>query len=242
MKVPSRIFRVVVCIVIAAALFAGVAGSRLFPASGTYAHGILRAIQELGSAGILAFLAIQTVVAFSGLLPASLIGITAGMIYGWSLGFTLACCSTVVGAFIAFSLSRSLLRPTIARVLSSRSRLHNFDALLARDGWRFVFLMRLSPVMPFAATSYALGLSSISLRDYWIGSLASLPSLLGYVFIGSLATTGLSAISRGTGPLQWALLGLGIIATAIITLRIGTLARLALASGVPSQASSQHRS
>ncbi len=236
MKASSVTLRVIACLALAAALLAGVAGARLVPGSVAYTQAVLGAVQALGIVGILAFLAVQIIVAFSGLLPASLIGITAGMIYGVSLGFLLACCSTIIGAFVAFSLSRSLLRPTITRLLSSRSRLNNFDAMLARDGWRFVFLMRLSPIMPFAATSYALGLSSIRLQDYWLGSLASLPSLLGYVFIGSLTTTGLSAISRGTSPLQWTLLGIGLVATAVITLRIGKLARLALASGVLAQA------
>ena len=35
--------------------------------------------------------------------------------------------------------------------------------------------------MPFVATSYLLGLSAISLRDYMLGILAALPALLGYV-------------------------------------------------------------
>lgn len=218
--------RVIACLGLGALLLAGIVSTRLFPGALPYLEQSLHSIQRLGSAGIVVFLAIQTVIAFSGILPASLIGVTAGAIYGLSLGFVLASASTVTGGFIAFALSRSLLRPTIFRLLATRSRLHNFDAMLARDGWRFVFLMRLSPVMPFAATSYALGLSSISPRDFWIGSLASLPSLLGYVLIGSLATTGLSAISLDTSQLQWALLALGIVATGLITVRIGKMARV----------------
>jgi len=38
--------------------------------------------------------------------------------------------------------------------------------------------------MPFVATSYLLGLSAISLRDYMLGILAALPALLGYVSLG----------------------------------------------------------
>jgi uncharacterized membrane protein YdjX (TVP38/TMEM64 family) len=39
-------------------------------------------------------------------------------------------------------------------------------------------------LMPFVATSYLLGLSAISLRDYMLGILAALPALLGYVLLG----------------------------------------------------------
>lgn len=209
-------------------LLAAAVGSRLLPGSVVgQLETILHAIQGLGSVGIVVFIAVQVLVAISGLLPASLFGIAAGAVYGVSLGFAIAAFSTMSGAFIAFILSRSLLRPTIARMLQNRAKLQNFDAMLARDGWRFVFLLRLSPVMPFAVTSYALGLSSITLRDYWVGSLAALPSLLGYVFMGSLTTTGLAVISQGSSPLKWGLVGLGIVATGLITWRIGKLAMLA---------------
>jgi uncharacterized membrane protein YdjX (TVP38/TMEM64 family) len=188
---------------------------------------LLAIIHGLGLVGFLAFVTLQILVAISGLLPASLLGIAAGAVYGVAFGFGIAAFSTMTGALVAFSLSRSLLRPTITRLMQSRSKLQNFDATLARDGWRFVFLLRLSPIMPFAVTSYALGLSSIAFRDYWIGSLAALPSLLGYVFVGWLTTTGVTAISEGLDPLKWALIALGIVATALITWRIGKLAMLA---------------
>lgn len=231
-----RTLRLVAGCGLGAVLLAAAIGSRLLPGSMIdQVNAVLIGIQSLGSVGVLAFVGIQILVAVSGLLPASLFGIAAGAVYGVSLGFGVAAFSTLTGAFIAFALSRSLLRPTIARLLQSRSRLQNFDAMLARDGWRFVFLLRLSPIMPFAVTSYVLGLSSIMLRDYSIGSLASLPSLLGYVFLGSLTTSGLTALSQGSSPLNWGLIGFGAIATGLITWRIGKLAALAgLMPGVPS--------
>ena len=190
-------------------------------------EGLLRSVQSVGASGVVAVILIQILIAMSGVLPASLIGIGSGLVYGVSLGFGIATLSTMAGAILAFWLSRSLLRPIIAGLIERRSRLRDFDSMLARDGWRFVFLLRLSPIMPFAVTSYALGISSIGFRHYLIGCLASLPSLLGYVFIGSLATTGVEAISHGSSPLKWALVGLGIVATAIVTWRIGKIAALA---------------
>ncbi len=208
-------------------LLSGAIASLLLPASAfTQIDTWLRYIQQLGMAGLAAFLVIQVLVAVSGVLPASLVGIAAGAIYGVPAGFALAAVSTMAGALIAFGLSRSLLRPAITRMLRHRTRLQNFDLMLARDGWRFVFLLRLSPVLPFAAASYTLGLSAIGLRDYCLGSLAALPALLGYVFIGSLTGASLTAMSQGSGPLKWVLLGCGLLATVLITWRIGRLAVL----------------
>jgi len=112
--------------------------------------------------------------------------------------------------------------------MARRPGLARFDALLAQDGWRIVCLLRISPVMPFAATSYALGISAVGIEAYLLGTIASLPALLGYVYIGTLAEAGLSAWTTGAGPLQWAILGFGGLATAVLTLIIGRLAHRAL--------------
>ena len=85
--------------------------------------------------------------------------------------------------------------------------------------------------MPFSATSLALGLSAVSLRDYAIGTLASLPALCGYVFIGTLADTSLSAWATGASTVRLVLLGIGALATLVLVLRLGQIAlKLGLAA------------
>jgi uncharacterized membrane protein YdjX (TVP38/TMEM64 family) len=86
-----------------------------------------------------------------------------------------------------------------------------------------VALLRISPVMPFSITSYALGFSGISLRDYVLGSLASLPPLLGYVVVGTLAGQGLSAPSRDSGHIRLMLFALGAVATLALTVHLSRL-------------------
>lgn len=208
------------------AFLAGTAiAARLWPGGiASETEQFLEVLKGLGGVGWIIFASAQMLVAISGILPASLLGVAAGAIYGLPLGFALAAISTLAGAALAFLLSRSLLRPFIASQLRRRPRLRNLDTLVARDGWKFVCLLRVSPVMPFAATSYSLGFTSISLRDYLIDTLASLPALGGYVFIGTLAGAGLSAWTSGAGLVRLALLGIGLAATAVVTLRLGHLA------------------
>ncbi|GAC1484520.1 MAG: hypothetical protein NVS2B11_10200 [Acetobacteraceae bacterium] len=106
-------------------------------------------------------------------------------------------------------------------------RLAGLDAAMGRDGWRFVCLLRISPVMPFALTSYALGLTTIPGRDYLLGTLASLPALMGYVAVGALARHGVTG--GAMGPLNWVLLAVGGVATVALILRSGAmLARFGL--------------
>jgi len=184
--------------------------------------------QAWGRTSWLAFVLLQSLVAVSGVLPASLAGIAAGAVFGLVAGFWLAALSTMAGALAAFALSRSVFRPWVAGFLARRAGLKRLDEAVAQDGWRSVCLLRLSPVMPFAVTSYALGLTSIGWRDYLVGTLASLPALFCYVALGRFAGSGLQALHGGASPITLALLAFGLAATAVMALRIGVIVRRTL--------------
>jgi uncharacterized membrane protein YdjX (TVP38/TMEM64 family) len=188
------------------------------------AERLMYVVRELGARGAVVFAVLQISVAMSGILPASLLGVAAGAIYGLLPGFLLAATSTLAGALLSFLLSRSLFRGTIERLAARRPRLRNIDARIARDGWKLVCLLRVSPIMPFSATSLALGLSAVSLRDYTLGTLASLPALCGFVLIGTLTDTSLSAWSAGQSPIRSALIGIGGLATLIVIVRLSRIA------------------
>ena len=192
---------------------------------GQWAAAILTALDRLrhwGWLGWLIFALLQMLVALIGFLPASLLGLAAGAVYGIALGFGLSALGVLLGAAIAFMLARSALRPAIAQRLAKGGHLARLDDAVGKDGWRLVLLLRISPVMPFSLTSYALGLSAIRPRDYALGTLAALPALLLYVAIGTLGASGLAAL-HGHAPLHLALIGIAIMATALLTWRLGRL-------------------
>lgn len=206
--------------VLAAALLIGVSHGAAW--SGVLLSWLDR-LRGMGAAGAGLFVALQALVALIGFLPASLLGLAAGAVYGIGMGFGLSATGLMIGAGLAFGLARSALRSTIIRLVARRDGLRRFDAALARDGWRLVLLMRVSPVMPFSLTSFALGLSGIQFRDYAVGTLASLPALALYVTLGRLGVSGIAAIGRGDGAVHLAVLGIGLVATGLLTLRIGQL-------------------
>ncbi len=212
-----------------ALLIAGAAAARLMPQTLLAdLQALLHLVRGLGVAGSLVFFGLQVLVALSGILPAALLGVAAGALYGPLTGFALAALSTLAGAWLAFVLARSVWRPAIARILRRRRRLQDFDGRVAREGWRLVMLLRVSPVMPFSLTSYALGLSSVSGRDYLLGTLACLPALFGYVMIGVLAGAGLDAHAAAGRPVRTLLLPAGLVATLVLTLRLGRMAAAVL--------------
>lgn len=191
----------------------------------------LHKLQIIGRGSWGVFLLLETLVAISGVVPAALAGVTAGALFGLTLGFELASCSIFAGALVAFAVSRSMFRPWVEGFLNRRPGLQRLDEAVAKDGWRSVVLLRLSPVMPFAITSYALGLTAITWRNYLAGTLASLPSLFCYVAIGHFSGNGLNALHAGAAPLKLAMLALGLAATVWLSLRLGTIARRSLARG-----------
>jgi uncharacterized membrane protein YdjX (TVP38/TMEM64 family) len=195
---------------------------------------LLDQLRRLGPLGWAIFFGLQALVALIGFLPASLLGMAAGAVYGVPLGFLLAAAGVLTGAVLAFALARSAFRPGIARLVEGRARLGRMDSAVAKDGWRLVCLMRVSPVMPFSVTSYALGLTAIRFRCYALGTLASLPALLLYVVLGALGVHGLAARDAGQSPLHLALIGVGIAATLLLTLRLGQILARALRMPVES--------
>jgi uncharacterized membrane protein YdjX (TVP38/TMEM64 family) len=185
-------------------------------------------LRGLGFLGWIVFVLAQALVALVGILPASLLGIAAGAVYGIFSGFIASAAGLVAGAVIAFALSRSAFRPMIAGLVGESRRLSAFDTMLTKESWRIVLLLRVSPVMPFSLTSYALGLSGVAPRDYLIGMLGSLPALLGYVVIGALGASSLAARSQGAAMVHVALLLLGAVATLALTIHLSRLLARAL--------------
>ncbi len=208
----------------------GLVWARFWPAQlSAVSTGLMHTEQSLGKMGWLMAALLQTLIALCGILPASVGAVSSGLIYGTQLGFLICAPATLIGAMTAFLLSRSLFRASISRILQRRPRLMLLDEAVARDGWRLVCLLRISPIMPFAVTSYALGLTSLELLPYLVGTLASLPALLLYVVIGDLTRAGLASMSAGkVAPLQWALLAAALVATVLLALRLGKMVRTVL--------------
>lgn len=171
----------------------------------------------------LAFCGSQVIVAAFGFLPASLMAVMAGATYGMWAGLLISAGGTMLGGWIAFLLSRSVLRPWIAKLIGRFGATARFDEAIESEGWRFVCLLRISPVMPFAATSYGLGLTRIGQRAYLLGTLASLPAMATYVAIGAFGRTGFALATTGAGPVQWLLPIVGLATLILAVARVKKL-------------------
>lgn len=116
--------------------------------------------------------------------PATVLSIAAGVLFGLPLGLAAAMSGAVLGAMIAFGLSRWLGRSAVARIPSER--LAWLDRKLSRRGLTAAIGIRLVPVIPFPALNYACGLTGIGVRDYLLGTVVGIiPSAAAYTTIGA---------------------------------------------------------
>ncbi len=62
------------------------------------------------------------------------------------------------------------LPPQIKEIEKAHPRFAAIDRAIGRDGFRVVTLLRLSPLLPLAASNYLYGLTSVELGPYVLGS------------------------------------------------------------------------
>lgn len=188
-------------------------------------------IARLGPWAPMAFAALYVVVTVA-LLPAWLLTLGGGVVFGVVKGVAIVSVSATSGAAAAFLIGRHLARGWISRKLEGNARFRAIDDAVAREGWKIVLLVRLSPVFPFTLLNYAFGLTRVPFAHYLLASwIGMLPGTAMYVYIGSLAGS-LAALGQGgrsRTPAEWALYGVGLVATAAVTAVVTRLARRALA-------------
>lgn len=168
-------------------------------------------------------------------IPGTILTLGGGAIYGVAVGFVLVSVSSVLGASCAFLVGRYLARDAIARRVEGNARFQTIDKAVADEGWKIVFLTRMSPVFPFNLLNYGFGLTRVPFRHYFLASwIGMIPGTAMYVYIGSLAgeLATLGAGERARTPAEWALFAAGLIATVLVTVYITKIARKALQAKV----------
>ena len=84
-----------------------------------------------------------------------------------------------------------LLLSQVATLAAKNKRFAAIDRAISKNGFKFVVLLRLSPLLPLAASNYLYGLTSVDLGRYVLGSwLGMLPGTYAYVTAGETGEEG----------------------------------------------------
>ena len=175
-----------------------------------------------GPVGYLGFILIY-IVSTVMMLPGSPLTFTAGALFGFWKGLILVSIGSTLGASCAFMVSRYLIRKSIEKRVLKNKKFQSIDNEIDKQGWKIVILARLSPIIPFFLLNYALGITKIRFIHFifasWVGMI---PGTTVYVLMG---TMGGAFINGKKSFFEWLLLGMGLIATILVTLLISKIVK-----------------
>jgi len=189
-------------------------------------------VNDLGPLAPVVFIA-GYVVATVAFVPGSILTLAAGAIFGIVRGTIYVFIGATLGAAAAFLVARYLARPMVERKLAGNERFQRIDRIIEQQGGKMVVLMRLSPLLPFNALNYALGISKVRFLDYVLGCIGMIPGTLLYVYYGKLAgdLTALGGREVQRGPEYYLVLALGLIATIAVAVLAARAGKRALKEG-----------
>lgn len=200
-------------------------------------------VQTLGVWGPLAFVLGYGIAAVL-LVPAVLLTLAGGAVFGFRRGVVYVTLGAMLGATLAFFTARYVVRRFVEAYVNRHPRLGAIDRAVESEGARLVFLLRLSPIVPFVFLNYVLGISRVSFRDYILGTAGMLPAVAAYVYAGKVAgdlATVVAGVATPRGPMYYALLTIGLVATVLASVLITRAAARALATRAEPQLLGEQR-
>ncbi len=160
--------------------------------------------------------------------PGSIFGLAGGALFGPAWGTLLNLTGAMLGATAAFLVARYIAADWVRA--RAGDRIERVISGVEAEGWRFVVLARLVPLVPFNLLNYALGLTRISLLHYVLASLIAMaPGTLAFTWIGY---AGKRTLDGDAGAIRYGLLALGVLAAIAFLPRL--VARMRHTSGHPS--------
>ncbi len=126
-------------------------------------------------------------------LPSTALNLTGGAIFGLWFGTLWTSIAAITAAMVSFAYSRSFAPKVLVKKFGSSCRV--MDAELLRGGVFYIFAIRLLPIIPYGLVNFVAGLTSVSFKDYFLGTvLGTIPGVLPFVLLGS---SGLKALRTG---------------------------------------------
>ncbi len=116
--------------------------------------------------------------------PKPVLATASGLLFGVLPGAGLAVAGFSAGALISFGIGRLLGREAVARWLGG-SRLRTLDEVFAKNGLAATLVLRLLPVIPFAASNYGAGVTVVRPVLFALGTaLGLVPTTLVAALLG----------------------------------------------------------
>ena len=191
-------------------------------------------VGQMGVIGIFIFIGVYAMATVL-LAPGAILTIGAGFAFGLWKVFLAVSAGSTLGAALAFLVARFIARGKIEAMAKQNEKFQRIDSAIGGQGAKLIFLLRLSPVIPFNLSNYFYGLTAVRFWPYvlasWIGMM---PATFLYVYIGTAGKAAVAAAAGGEairhGWQYWTFLGIGLAATFAVTVWVTKIGRHAIKS------------
>jgi uncharacterized membrane protein YdjX (TVP38/TMEM64 family) len=211
-----NVLRLVIFFVAVAGLLAAV---KYFNLTGLLRDSLLW-IRGLGVWAPIAFIALY-VAACVLAIPASILTLGGGFLFGFAWGLVYVITGAVLGAVAAFLAGRYIARNWVAKKIEGHEKFKALDEALSREGWKIVLLARLAPIFPYAVLNYGFAVTRVSLWHYTLATaIGIVPAMIAFVYFGSLVTdfTELGPGAKMLPPaIKWGIAVVTVIVTVLLT-------------------------
>jgi uncharacterized membrane protein YdjX (TVP38/TMEM64 family) len=208
-----------------AAVIAAIVLATIFLPFGRWIDALVAWTRHEGVLGLAGFSLVFLLLTIA-MLPTVEMYVGAGLVYGTLWGTLLTTLLSLVCGMVAFWIARTSLRKWIERRLDGHGKLAQFDRGVGEHSFWVASLLRISPILPFGPTNYALAATRISPTMYALTAVVgTLPTNLLYAYAGSLLH---KVTEVDSAPGHEVLLWGGVTATLAASVLLGWIAKRAL--------------
>ncbi|KAM0947760.1 putative SNARE associated golgi family protein [Dioscorea sansibarensis] len=164
-------------------------------------------------------------------VPASILTLGGGYLFGLPVGFVADSIGATIGATGAFLLGRTIGKPYVISKLKDYPKFQAVAIAIQRSGFKIVLLLRLVPLLPFNMLNYLLSVTPVGIVEYMLASwLGMMPITFALVYVGTTlkdiadVTHGWSEVSTS----RWLFIILGFLISAVLMVCVTRVAKRSL--------------
>ncbi|KAK4425730.1 TVP38/TMEM64 family membrane protein [Sesamum alatum] len=164
-------------------------------------------------------------------VPASVLTLGGGYLFGLPVGFVADSVGATIGAGAAFLLGRTIGRSYVISKLKDYPKFRAVAIAIRRSGFKIVLLLRLVPLLPFNMLNYLLSVTPVPIAQYMLASwLGMMPITFALVYVGTTLKD-LSDVTHGWhdfSKTRWAFILLGLVVSVLLMICVTRVAKAAL--------------
>ncbi|CAA7039454.1 unnamed protein product [Microthlaspi erraticum] len=186
--------------------------------------------EDLGPFGPLA-LALAYIPLTIVAVPASVLTLGGGYLFGLPVGFVADSLGATLGATAAFLLGRTIGRSYVTSKIKHYPKFQAVSVAIQRSGFKIVLLLRIVPILPFNMLNYLLSVTPVRLGEYMLATwLGMMPITFALVYVGTTLKD-LSDITHGWHEMsvfRWVVMMFGVALAVILIICVTRVAKSSL--------------